>query len=137
METEEILEQWLKANLILLHKKGDQKNLNNYWPIGKVSNTSKSYIKIMKERMVDKLNFNQSRKQVDFRKIRSTDHLFVITQALEKAREYNMYLNLLFIDYNKAFDLIRHKAMWRLWACPDEKVPVHFSDLSLIKIFKP
>lgn len=113
VKTGEVPSQWRLAEIILIHKKGDRKNLNNFRPISLASNLSKIFLKIVKERIFEKLDFNQANEQAGFRKKRSTvDQLFVINQLLERAREYSIKLNLLFIDYNKAFDSVFHNKVW-------------------------
>ena len=40
------------------------------------------------------------------------DHLQAINQLIEKSNEYQIYLCLGFVDYQKAFDSIEHKDMF-------------------------
>ncbi len=42
------------------------------------------------------------------------DHIFTINQVLEKSREFNFPLHIMFIDYNKAFDSVKHSAVWKV-----------------------
>jgi hypothetical protein len=46
-----------------------------------------------------------------FRRNRSTEQIFYIRQILEKKREYNGTVNQLFIDFKKAYDSVRRKAL--------------------------
>lgn len=46
--------------------------MNIYRPISLASNTGKVFLKIVKERIFEKLDINQSREQVRFRKERLT-----------------------------------------------------------------
>jgi retron-type reverse transcriptase len=59
--------------------------------------------------------------QCGFRKGRScTDAIFTMQQLMEKRKEHNLPLFLLFIDYEKAYDNVnRHK----LWEMIDNKIP--------------
>jgi hypothetical protein len=41
----------------------------------------------------------------------TTDQIFYIHQILEKKLEYNGTVQQLFIDFNKAYDLVRKKAL--------------------------
>ena len=59
IETGEVPKQWMKAEITLLHKKGDRKDLNNYRPISLVSNISKIFFQIVKERIFEKLDFGE------------------------------------------------------------------------------
>ncbi len=41
------------------------------------------------------------------------DNIFVINQIIEKAIEYNFEVKFLFINFNKAFNLVMHNFMWK------------------------
>ncbi len=113
--TQEVVpSQWKTAEIILLHKKGRRDEINNYRPISLTPNISKIFMSIIKDRMYNQLDMNQSREQGGFRKGYSTiDHIFTLNQLIEKAKEYNMQINLLFIDFHKAFDSVSHMYIWR------------------------
>ncbi|VDO16914.1 unnamed protein product [Brugia timori] len=105
--------QWHRTEIILLHKKGSRCDLNNYRPISLTSNLSKIFCKLIKNRIYNTLDSHQPIDQAGFRKNFSTiDHIFTLNQILEKSREYNMPLCLMFIDFNKAFDSVKHYAVW-------------------------
>ena len=60
------------------------------------------------------LNENQPREQVGFRKGYSTvDHLQTINELTEKCNKFNIPLCFGYIDYEKAFDSIEHKAIFK------------------------
>jgi hypothetical protein len=53
--------------------------------------------------------------QCGFRRNRSTaDQIFYIRQALEKKWEYNGMVHQLFIDFKKAYDLIKGEALYNI-----------------------
>ena len=63
------------------------------------------------ERVLDE---NQPREQAGFRKGYSTvDHLQTINQLIEKCNGFNRPLCIGYIDYEKAFDSIEHKAIFK------------------------
>ena len=67
---------WNNATIILLHKKGDVKDINNYRPISLLSHMSKLFTKVIKNRTEKQLDTNQAREQAGFRSgYSTTDHL--------------------------------------------------------------
>lgn len=99
--------QWNNAEMILLHKKGDITELENYRPISLLCHLYKLLTKIIAKRLEGKLDFYQSREQAGSRKGYGTnDHLQAIKILIEKSVEYNRPLVLVFIDFHKAFDTI-------------------------------
>ena len=100
-------EQWNEAIIILLHKKGDQRNLSNYRPISLLNNIYKLFTKIITNRISRTLDDNQPREQAGFRKgFSTTDHLHAVNQLIEKCAEYKIPLVVALVDYNKAFDSV-------------------------------
>ena len=98
---------WKTSNMILIHKKGDNRNLKNYRPISLLSNVYKLFTKIMTKRLEKQLDENQPIEQAGFRSGYSTiDHIHTLNQLREKCSEYQKPLCLAFVDYEKAFDSI-------------------------------
>ena len=59
--------------------------------------------------------------QCGFRKVRScTDAIFTVQQIMEKRKENNLPLFLLFIDYEKAYDNVNRDKLWEMM---DNKIP--------------
>lgn len=109
LEQEIIPKQWLISSIILLHKKGEKSDINNYRPISLISMIYKIFAKCMLKRISKTLDENQPKEQAGFRKGYSTiDHLQATNQLIEKCQEYQLKLYLAFIDYSKAFDSIEH-----------------------------
>ena len=112
LTTSSVPESWKNANIILIHKKGDVKELKNYRPISLLSVLYKIFTKIISNRIRATLDFSQPREQAGFRKGYSTmDHIHVINQVIEKSAEYNQPLYMAFIDYEKAFDSVEIPAV--------------------------
>ena len=72
-------ENWNEAIIILLHKKGDPKNITNYCPISLLNNIYKLFTRSITNQITSTLDESQPREQAGFRKDFSTiDHLHVI-----------------------------------------------------------
>ena len=74
----------------------------------------KLFTRILQKRMERVLDGNQPREQAGFKKGYSTvDRLQTINQLIEKCNEFNRPLIIGYIDYEKAFDSIEYKAIFK------------------------
>lgn len=113
LRTEYIPHQWTTSIIILLHKKGKKDDITNYRPISLMSNMYKIFSKILLDRLTKTLDENQPKEQAGFRSEFSTiDHIHTIKQVIQKCSEYNITFYLAFVDYNKAFDSLKHIKIW-------------------------
>ena len=109
LESQEIPETWREAKMIILHKKGERRDIKNYRPVSLLSHTYKLFTRAIQNRMEKVLDENQPRERAGFRKKYSTvDHLQALNQVIEKSEEYQLPMVIRFIDYEKAFDSIKH-----------------------------
>ncbi|CAD6200156.1 unnamed protein product [Caenorhabditis auriculariae] len=91
-----IPEQWKTSKTILIPKKGDLTDLNNFRPISLLSVVYKLFTKVI----------------VGFRRNYSClDHIHALTQVVERHREHQMPFALAFVDYYKAFDSVEINAV--------------------------
>lgn len=111
--------QWDRAIIIILHKKGDITNLQNYRPISLLSHIYKLFMRIICKRLTNKFDLYQPREQAGFRAgFGTNDHLQVVKSLIEKCIEYNKPLCIIFVDYEKAFDTVdQHKMLQALAEC--------------------
>ena len=127
--TEKIPQQWQTSTIILLHKKGNRDDLNNYRPISLMPNMYKLFTKILTNRITKIMDENQPPEQAGFRKQYSTiDHLHTINQVIEKTQEFNLSTFIAFIDYKKAFDSVEHASLVESL----EKIAIHPKYIRLI-----
>ena len=114
LESQTVPVAWKNAMVVLLHKKGDIKDLKNYRPISLLPVLYKLFTKIITNRINETLDREQPREQAGFRSGYSThDHIHTLNQLIEKQSEFNRPLCLAFIDYEKAFDSVEKSAVMR------------------------
>ena len=68
-----------------------------------------------KNRLNEHLEDEMVEEQCGFRKKRSCmDAMFTVQQIIEKRKEHNLPLFLLFIDYEKAYDNVNRDRLWEM-----------------------
>ena len=101
--------------MVIIFKKGNKKDLNNYRWLCLLSNIYKVLTKVLTKRREKTLNENQPREQAGFRSSYSmTDHIHIVNQLKEKCREYDIPLCIALVDYEKAFDSVQTQAVLTL-----------------------
>ena len=107
---------WKKANVILVHKKGDKQVLKNYRPVSLLPICGKIFEKLLFNALYSffedhqLLNLCQSRfKKNDF----CINHLVSITHEIYSAFDCNPSLEVrgVFLDLSKAFDKVWHDSL--------------------------
>jgi hypothetical protein len=102
---EELPQQWKESIIVLIYKKGDKTDFNNYRGISLLSTAYKILSNILLARLTPYVNEIIGDNQCGFLRNRSTmDQIFYIRQILEKKWEYNGIVHQLFIDFKKAYD---------------------------------
>lgn len=102
------------AKVLVLHKKGDKNDINNYRPVSLLPVFSKGLEKIIYNRLTVFIEKHDilTESQFGFRKKRSTE-LALLDQKefiLRNFEEKNVVLGI-FIDFTKAFDFINHELL--------------------------
>ncbi|KAK6751184.1 hypothetical protein RB195_002886 [Necator americanus] len=109
-QKERIPDQWKTSRTVLIHKKGDRKDLRNYRPICLLSVLYKVFTKIT--RIYRTLDEAQPQEQAGFRQgFSCLDHIQTVSRVIEVCREYRLPFVLTFVDYEKAFDSVETNAI--------------------------
>ena len=104
---------WRKSILVPIFKeKGDIQNCNNYRGIKLMSHTMKIWERIIERRLRQETQISEE--QFGFMPgRRTTDAIFALRQMIEKHRERQKELHLVFIDLEKAYDRVPRQEVWR------------------------
>ncbi|CAI5998615.1 unnamed protein product [Closterium sp. NIES-65] len=103
-----------EAVTILLHKKGDKDQLNNYCPITLLNFTYKVLARVMADRMKKYLGRVISPEQYGFLPGRRlTDAVGLVADIIDSARNDNEKWFLLLVDFKKAFDFVSRGYLFR------------------------
>ena len=108
-------ESWLVSRIVVLFKKGDASEVANYRPISIICVVYKLFSRILCNRMSSFLIPEQSPEQAAYKKKFSVeDHLLTVHLLIEKCKEWNLPLWVTLVDFTKAFDSVKHEALWKV-----------------------
>jgi hypothetical protein len=108
-------QQWKESIIVLIYKKGDKTDCNNYRGISLLSTAYKILSNILLARLTPYVSEIIGDHQCGFHHNRSTmDQIFYIQQILEKKWEYNGMVNRLFIDFKKVHDSIKREILYNI-----------------------
>ena len=68
LKTKQIPDSWYEAEMVILFKKGDPKDIKNYRPIILLSHSYKIFTRLLQTRIERTLDENQPREQTGFQK---------------------------------------------------------------------
>ena len=104
---------WTQSLAITLPKKGNLQQCQNYRTISLISHPSKTMPKIILNRLKPQAEKIIAEEQAGFRAGRSTtEQIFNLRIICEKYFQHQQNLYHVLIDFKKAFDRVRHAAMW-------------------------
>lgn len=108
-----IPEEWTKSVLVTIPKKGDLTQCTNYRTIALVNHMGKVLMTILLSRLKAKTEDCLADEQAGFRKDRSTvQQILMLRLIAEKAKRKNKLVYNCFVDFQKAFDSIKHDVTW-------------------------
>ena len=109
------LEQWRISNIIPVPKKGDLTDTNNYRGISLTSIVTKTFNRMILNRIQPEAEKKLRDNQNGFRKGRSTtSHILTLRRILEGARAKNLSAVMVFIDFKKAFDSVDRDTIMKI-----------------------
>jgi exonuclease III len=112
-QDEVVPEDWRKAVIVPLHKKGDKSVCDNWRGISLLSVAGKVFTHILLERLVEVVDGKISETQAGFRKARGcADQIFTLRRVMEQARDKRVPLFMCFIDLKAAYDTVRRNELW-------------------------
>lgn len=112
-ETGHIPTEATQANVILLYKKGDKSNLENYRPISLLNTNYKLYTAILQKRISEAIDKHLQETQYGFRQKRGTAQaIHYIRRIMEKGEKTETKTLLVLLDWEKAFDKVKHAKLF-------------------------
>ena len=108
-------QDWKRALIVPLFKKGDRSKCDNYRGISLLSVPGKVYTLVLLNRVKDYVDDRLSELQCGFRPNRGCpDQIFPLRKTMELAVEHDAPLYACFIDLRKAYDSVNRAHLWRI-----------------------
>lgn len=128
-DTGHIPKEWLKSTFVIIPKKPNAKLCKDYRTISLMSSVLKLFLKILHKRIYKKCEEYISETQFGFRNgLGTRDALFGLQVLVQRCMDINKDVHIAFIDYEKAFDRIKHQKMMHVL----RKVGVDDKDIKII-----
>ena len=110
---ESVPKEWRDAILVPIPKKGDLSICDNWQGISLLDTVGKLFAKVIQRRLQVIVEEVLPDSQCGFRSSRGcVDMIFCARQLVEKAREHNTQIFILFVDLRKAYDSVPRQALW-------------------------
>ena len=118
------------STFITIPKKPGAVDCNKFRTISIISQLGKIILRIVLNRIRNKIKPEISEEQYGFVKGKGTANaIFTLRMIMERAIEMQRDVYLYFIDYEKAFDTVRHEEMLKML----ERIQVDDRDIRLIR----
>ena len=106
---------WRKALIIPIYKKGSRLECSNYRGISLLSVIGKMYARVLNDRIKLMTEGKGMDEQGGFRAGRScSDQIFAVRQVVEKTIEKDRVLYMAFVDLEKAYDNVNRTKLWKV-----------------------
>ncbi len=105
-------EEWKKAKIVPIFKKGERRELGNYRPVSLLPVLSKVMEKVMVKQMMEFFETNglMNQNQFGFRGGHSTEHAIVeLISKVEEIKKKKKVPVVVYIDFRKAFDTLDYR----------------------------
>ena len=115
MSQSEVPKAWNRGRVVLVHKKGDTSDVNNYRPITVLTCMNATYSKVINARLTEVVERHKLLGEVQngFRKDRSGgDSSFTLNTILWKSLAKKKKVHLSFMDLQKAYDSVHRGTLW-------------------------
>ena len=127
-----VVSDWRDAEVVPIPKEGDLHDYDNWRGISLLDIAGKVFARILQERLQKVVEDTLLESQHCLRKGRGcADIIFVTRQIVEKTREHNSTLYILFVDLREGYDSVPRLAFWKEL----EKYGIPKTMLSIIKSF--
>ena len=116
LDQERVPEDWKKAIIVPIFKnKGSKLDCENHRGISLLSVPSKTFMRVLLNKIKPQLEEKLREEQAGFRGGRSTiDQIFALRQIIEKRWEYALPVYCSFMDLEKAYDSVWREGMWQI-----------------------
>ena len=125
--------EWAKSVINPVHKKGSSSDPNNYRAISLIDHINKIFVSILNTRLSTWCDNNNviDESQAGFRKgYSTTDNVFILMSMVQKyLSKQNGRFYCIFMDYEKAFDKIKHNELWKVL----ERININGKFLKILK----
>lgn len=114
LESGEIPDDWRKANVTPIFKKGSRKKPENYRPVSLTSNICKIFERLIANELTKHLDDNSliNKSQHGFRKNKSClTNLLETTQEISQILDTGYQMDIIYLDFQKAFDKVSHSKL--------------------------
>ncbi len=109
---EEIPEEQLRARVVMISKKGDTSNYENYSPISLLNTIYNIFAAILQRRIASRLDKHLQKTLYGFKRKRGTaDAIHLVRRIAEYGEKTTHPLIMVLLDWEKAFDKVHREGL--------------------------